>query len=145
MSQTRTVLFVCLHGAAKSVIAAHHLQRLARERGIALECTSAGVDPDDSVPPHVIDGLRGDGFEQIATAPRKLTPELLGAADVVVSMGCDLASAGPRPDTLVNWEGVPAVSDGFATARDDITGRLDDLLKRIEPPVKRALHDPTGG
>jgi arsenate reductase (thioredoxin) len=132
VSKTYTVLFVCQHGAAKSVLAAHYLQRLAREHGIALECTSAGLDADDSIPPHVIDGLRSDGFDQPVSQPRALTAELLSGADFVVSLGCDLSGVGPTPATHVHWEGVPAVSDGFAAARDDIARRLQSLLDDLE-------------
>jgi len=53
----RTVVFVCLHGAAKSVIAAAYLRRLAGEMGLDAGATSAGIDPEPEVPPTVAEVL----------------------------------------------------------------------------------------
>ena len=124
MSVPGSVLFVCLHGAAKSVVAARHLERLAAERGLSLRAGAAGVEPDDELPPHVVAGLAADGIDVRGTAPRALTPELLAGADLVVSMGCDVTTDGPH----VRWDDVPAVSDGYDAARDDIVARVARLL-----------------
>ena len=51
------VLFVCLHGAAKSLIAARHLERLARERGIGIRAEFAGTEPDPQLTPAAVAGL----------------------------------------------------------------------------------------
>jgi arsenate reductase (thioredoxin) len=132
MPETLRVLFVCLHGSAKSVIAARHFERLARARGFDVECSSAGLDPDETIPVHVIDGLRADGFDRVGERPERVTGEMLSGADIVVSFGCDLSSFGPPPSTLVRWEDVPAVSDGFAVAREFITRRLNGLFEIAE-------------
>jgi arsenate reductase (thioredoxin) len=132
MADVRKVLFVCLHGAAKSVIAAHHLRRLADERGLALECESAGLEPDDAVPPPVIAGLRGDGIETAGARPERVTAELVNRADTVVSFGCDLSSLASPSTSVVRWEDVPHVSDGYDAARDEIVHRLHALLAEIE-------------
>lgn len=132
MTDGRSVLFVCLHGSAKSVIAAHHLERLARERGLHVECASAGVDPDAAVPPHVIEGLRRDGFDHDGNPPRRATPELLARADVVVSFGCDLSALGSSSEAVVRWDGVPDVSDGYTAAREEISRRVRRLLEDLE-------------
>ena len=58
MPAPRTVVFVCLHGAAKSVIAGAHLNRLAAERGWDLCASAAGIEPEPEVPPQVRQGLR---------------------------------------------------------------------------------------
>jgi hypothetical protein len=57
MPPARTVVFVCLHGAAKSVIAGAYLNRLARERGLDIHATAAGIEPEPEIPLHVRDGL----------------------------------------------------------------------------------------
>ena len=56
MTPPRRVLFVCLHGSAKSLIALEHFRRLAAERGIAVEAAAAGTAPDAEIPPHVVQG-----------------------------------------------------------------------------------------
>ena len=132
MSVPQSVLFVCLHGAAKSLIAARHFERLARSRGFRVECQCAGLEPDPEVPPHVIAGLAADGFDVSEARPALATSHTLAAADRVVAFGCDLSPLGARED-VVRWDGVPDVSDGYEAARDAIVGRLRGLLGALEP------------
>ena len=125
-----TVLFVCQHGSAKSVVAAHHLQALAASRGIALECLSAGVDPDDAILPHVVGGLTDDGLDVDGTRPRLFTRTLVDRATYIVSFACDLAPQAGATH-VITWDDIPAVSDGYALARDAIVARLQPLLDAI--------------
>lgn len=129
------VLFVCLHGSAKSVIAAEHLTRLASERGLTIRALSAGLEPDDDIPPHVIAGLAADGFDVHDRVPRGVDADKLNTADYVVSFGCDVgprASAPAGETRFIRWDDVPAVSDDYAIARSVIVRHLDEFLSR--PP-----------
>src|SRR5262245_58589079 len=127
-----TVLFVCQHGSAKSVVAAHHLRALAASRGVAVECLSAGLDPDDAVPPHVVAGLSSDGLDFDGTKPRLLSRALVDRATHVVSFACGVNS--PKH---IEWNDIPAVSDGYAAARDAIVARLQPLLDAIVSDDRR--------
>jgi len=133
---SRVVLFVCQHGAAKSVVAAQHLRRLAEARGVEIECLSAGVEPDDRLPAHVIADLAADGLEFVATRPRLITRQLTESANHIVSFGCDLTEIA-APERVIVWNDVPAVSDGYAPARDAIVARLEPLLDTILSGVPR--------
>lgn len=129
-----TVVFVCLHGSAKSLIAAEHFRRLARQCGVDLEAVSGGVESDAEVPPKVIQGLLEDGIDVRGRRPRPVTGEALAKACHVVSFGCDLKGMLPPGLAVERWDDVPAVSDGFAVARDAIVARLPRLLaERGEP------------
>jgi protein-tyrosine-phosphatase len=132
MSDAVDVLFVCQHGAAKSVIAARHLTELAHARGLTLKATAAGVEPDEVIPAHVIAGLRGDGVDDHETAPQPVTRELLASAQIVVSFGCDLSAFAEESGRIVQWNGVPAVSDGYDAARTVILSRLHAILDEAE-------------
>jgi len=127
MDSRRSILFVCLHGSAKSLIAAEHFRRLTTERGHVVDVASMGIEPDAEVPARVVAGLGADGFDVSATVPRALTDDALNAADVVVSFGCDL-DARRRSDVtgqpVIRWDDVPAVSDGYEAARDEIVRRV---------------------
>jgi protein-tyrosine-phosphatase len=126
-----TVLFVCLHGSAKSVIAAEHLARMASERGIVLSVASAGLEPDDDIPPHVIAGLAADGFDVRDRVPRGVKPEQLRTADYVVSFGCDVGAQASQTSArarFIRWDDVPAVSEDYGTARSVIVRYLDGFL-----------------
>src|SRR4026209_127413 len=108
MPKAIDVLFVCQHGAAKSVIPARHLEELARARGLALNASEAGVEPDDAIPPNVLAGPQRDGVDDHITAPQAVTRELLEQAQIVVSFGCDLSAITEDPDRIILWNGVPA-------------------------------------
>jgi arsenate reductase (thioredoxin) len=134
MPSDPSVLFICLHGSAKSVIAAQHLRRLATDRGRVVETASAGVEPDDDVPPHVVAGLLGDGFDVSGQRPLPITDAALRRATLVVSLGCDVegrdagATAARRS---VRWEDIPSVSDGYDAAREAIVRRLVSLVEEL--------------
>ena len=129
MSSLDLVVFVCPHGAAKSMIASAYLNRLSAERGLSLRATAAGVDPEPDIPPPVQVGLLQDGLDVRGQRPRRLTREELTAAWRVVSFGCDLGHVAPPGLTVERWDDVPLVSDGFAAARDAILARVKQLLE----------------
>ena len=125
------VLFVCLHGSAKSVIAAESLRRLAADRGLPVEVASAGLEPDAEIPPHVAAALLGEGIDVRGRRPAPLTPEAVAAADHVVAFGCDLDHAAPPGVVVTRWDDVPAVSDGYAAARAAIVERVVPFLDAL--------------
>ena len=132
MPPSLDVLFVCQHGAAKSVIAARHLTELARARGLTLHAAAAGVEPDEVIPAHVIAGLREDGLDDQGTAPQAVTRELLENAQIVVSFGCNLSAVAGDSGRIIHWNDVPAVSDGYDAARTEILSRLHAILDEAE-------------
>src|SRR5215813_12035948 len=119
------VLFVCLHGAAKSVIGAAHFRRLAAERGLAIGAVAAGTEPDPQLAPGAVKGLAGDGLEPALTRPRPVTLYDLDSATRIVSFGCEVVPA--RGQRVDQWD-VPAVSDGYAAARDRIVANVERLV-----------------
>ena len=133
MPESTRVLFVCLHGAAKSVIAAEYLQLLATRRGIRIETSAAGVEPDVEIPPTVVSSLLAEGVDVRGRQPIGLQREMLERADRVVSFGCDLSELTPGGAVVTEWMDVPAVSDGYVTARDEIVRRVTMLLDDLAP------------
>jgi arsenate reductase len=131
LSDARKVLFVCLHGSAKSVIAAEFAERLAAERGIPLEAASAGVEPDVEIPPPVSASLLADRIDVRDRKPVAVTEKMIRDAAHVVSFGCDLTGLIPAGVPVTEWADVPAVSEGYTTARDEIVRRLNVLLDEI--------------
>jgi arsenate reductase len=132
MASARSIVFVCLHGAAKSVIAATYLNRLSTERGLQLRAAAAGIEPESEVPPHVCEGLLSDGLDVRRYRPRRVTPEELTAAWRVVSFGCDVGGIASSNLAVEQWDDVPLVSEGFAAARDAIVARVHQLLDGYE-------------
>jgi len=127
--QQGKVLFVCLHGSAKSLIAAEYFNRLAAARGLGARATSAGTEPDDVIPPRVAQGLREDGIDVGGRRPRRPTPADVEGTAVVVTFGCDLGELASRASRIERWDDVPAVSEDFNRARDVIVTRVVRLLE----------------
>lgn len=133
----RQVLFMCPHGAAKSVLASTYFQRLAKERGLNVVVTSAGTEPDAAVAPAVAAHLARQGYPAQAAPPRKVTAEDLAQADLVISLGCDLSGL-PKPrGRLVTWDDVPAPSANFTGADEAIRAKVialvDELVREGAP------------
>ena len=126
-----TVLFLCPHGAAKSVLASAYFLRLAKERGLNVRVTSAGTEPDPTVAPTVAAHLRKQGYPVPITTPRKATKEDLATADVVVSIGCDLSGLPAPRGALVKWDDVPSPSQDFAGADEAIRKRVVALIEEL--------------
>jgi protein-tyrosine-phosphatase len=122
-----TILFMCPHGAAKSVLASAYFQRLAKERGLNVHVASAGTEPDATVSPAVAAHLKGQGYPVPNAKPAKVEPEEFASADVVISIGCDLAALPQPRGRLVRWDEVPALSDDFTAADEAIRKRVNVL------------------
>jgi protein-tyrosine-phosphatase len=134
-TQGKTVLFVCRHGAAKSVLAAADFRRLARERGLSIRADSAGVEPDDRMSPVVAEVLGAQEPGVHAHAPRQVTSADLAAAWQVITFDLDPDELPALPAHLERWDDLPAVSENLPAARDAIGRRLEGLIRRLAEPV----------
>lgn len=124
----RRVLFVCLHGAAKSVVAAAHFRHLAGQRGLQVDAVAAGTEPDAALTPAAVAGLAAEGLTPRPSRPRPVTVYDLAAATRIVAFGCDLGAGARRP--VEQWE-APAVSAGYQAARDSIVPRVERLVAEL--------------
>ena len=131
MGKIHRIAFVCLHGSAKSLIAAEHCRRLAARRGLAVEATSSGPEPDREVPPEVVAGLLADGINVHGTRPARVTSQRLANASHIVSFGCSLDGLAPPGIAVEHWDDCPAVSDDYETARDFIVARVRALMDSL--------------
>jgi protein-tyrosine-phosphatase len=128
VSETRTVLFLCPHHAAKSVIAAAYFDRLARARGLGWRADSAGTEPAARAAPAVVAALRAEGIDVAGHRPRHGAPEDLAAADRVISLGCDLGELASPGLRVEHWDDVPPASVDLDATR----AALRPLRRRVE-------------
>jgi len=128
MSSDRPVLFVCLHGAAKSVLAAADFRRMAADHGLDIPAASAGTEPDPAIAPGVLRALLAEGVDLSDQVPRGLTRGDVVGASRVVAFGCDLGEAAPAGTPIEQWADVPAVSDDLPAARAVIRRHLERLV-----------------
>ena len=126
-----TVLFMCPHGAAKSVLASAYFQREAKARGLNVLVESAGTDPDAQVSPAVASHLKKNGYEVPIAKPRRATADDMAMADAVISIGCDLKDLPAPRGALQQWDDVPALNDDFAAADTKIRERVIRLIEEL--------------
>jgi protein-tyrosine-phosphatase len=131
-AKPETVVFVCEHGSAKSVIAAAHFNRLAAEKGLPYRAIARGTNPDEKVPAIVSDGLAGDGLTVSGGQPTRVSVEDVQKAVRTVTLATELTHSIPvAPAKLTKWNDVPAVSENYAAAREAIVRHVTELLGQL--------------
>jgi protein-tyrosine-phosphatase len=128
---TRTVLFLCPHHAAKSVIAEAYFNQLATKRQLAFEGISAGTEPDAVVSPLVVKLLHEEGIDVSQHQPQRFTSKQLANAAIIVSMGCTAEELGVPAERVDMWNDVPPVSQNPQAAQQAIRGRVEALVNRL--------------
>ena len=93
-----------------------------------MSAAAAGTEPDPELAPGAVKGLAGDGLVPAPHRPRPVTLYDLESATRVVSFGCEITPV--RGQRVEQWD-VPAVSDGYATARDRIVANVERLVKDL--------------
>ena len=133
MSEKPSVLFVCVHNAGRSQMAAAYLQHLSGGR---VEVRSAGSAPADSVNPAVVQAMLEEGIDISAETPKVLTDDAVIASDVVVTMGCGDACPffpGKRYEDWVLDDPAGQGVDSVRPIRDEIRRRIEELIADIAP------------
>jgi arsenate reductase len=126
-----TVLFVCVHNAGRSQMAAGYLDHLAGER---IEVLSAGSEPGDRVNPVAVEVMREEGIDLEGVQPKVLTTEAVQASDVVVTMGCGDACPyfpGKRYEDWVLDDPAGQGIEAVRAIRDEIRGRVEGLVSEL--------------
>jgi len=133
MSDTPTVLFVCVHNAGRSQMAAGYLRALA---GDGVEVLSAGSAPGSAVNPVAVEAMAEEGIDISAAIPTMLTTDSVRDADVVITMGCGDACPvfpGKRYEDWVLDDPAGQGIDAVRIIRDEIRGRVVTLLQELLP------------
>lgn len=133
-----SVLFVCVHNAGRSQMAAGYLQHLAGDR---VEVRSAGSMPGNQVNPSAVAAMAEEGIDISAAQPKVLTTEAVQASDYVITMGCGDACPIFPGKKYLDWalddpagQGVEAVR----SIRDEIRGLIEGLIAEIDERAAKA-------
>ncbi|AXI73650.1 arsenate reductase ArsC [Streptomyces bacillaris] len=133
MSDKPSVLFVCVHNAGRSQMAAAWLTHLAGDR---IEVRSAGSNPSDTINPAAVEAMAEAGIDISAETPKILTVDAVKESDVCITMGCgDTCPVFPGKRYL-DWQlEDPSGQDVAAVRRirDDIKFLVEGLIKEILP------------
>jgi protein-tyrosine-phosphatase len=130
------VVFVCEHGAAKSIIAAAELERMAKERGLSVVAISRGTTPDAEIGAAIRQGLHADGIDLGPSKPVKVSAKDMANASRVVSFGPDLSEWLPKDAKALDWSATPSPSENYQAARLYIVKQLESLIADLEKASK---------
>ncbi len=128
-----TVLFVCIHNAGRSQMAAGYLRHLAGDR---IEVLSAGSAPAESINPVAVRAMAEDGIDIAAEQPKILTTDAVRTSDVVITMGCGDTcpfSPGKRYEDWVLDDPAGQGLDAVRAIRDEIRRRVQALIDDLAP------------
>ena len=133
MSHTPTVLFVCVHNAGRSQMAAGYLSHLAGDRVTVL---SAGSEPADQINPTAVQAMAEEGIDITAEQPKILTTEAVQDSDVVITMGCGDTCPIYPGKRYEDWELTDPAGQPIEVVRqvrDDIRARVEKLVAELQP------------
>ncbi|MBE7193070.1 MAG: arsenate reductase ArsC [Gordonia polyisoprenivorans] len=133
MSDTPSVLFVCVHNAGRSQMAAGFLTALA---GDSIEVRSAGSAPAESINPAAVEAMAEAGIDISKQSPKVLTPDAVETSDVVITMGCGDACPVFPGVSYRDWDLPDPAGKGVEAVRpirDEIRTRIEDLIAELVP------------
>ena len=128
-----SVLFVCIHNAGRSQMAAGYLRHLAGDR---IDVLSAGSAPADSINPMAVLAMAEEGIDIAAEQPKILTTDAVRASDVVVTMGCGDTCPfypGKRYEDWVLDDPAGQGIEAVRPIRDEIRRRIESLIAELAP------------
>lgn len=127
----RTILFVCEHGSAKSVIAAAHFNDLAAKNGLPYRAMARGVHPDKEIPPYIRAGLGVEGLDIRGWEPKRFDEADALRAERVITLGCTPPTTNPSvAGKLQDWN-VPSPTESYQNASRAIAERVASLVKAL--------------
>ncbi|MBZ0317444.1 MAG: low molecular weight phosphatase family protein [Anaerolineae bacterium] len=124
----KTILFLCPHHAAKSVLAEAYFNRAGLSE---FQAVSAGTEPDEAVMPSVATMLGEDGIDVSNHRPRRVTAEELHRAAKIISMGCTAEALGVDVSRIEIWSDVPPVSQDPHGAQQAILAHIEQLIQEL--------------
>ncbi|RKR73464.1 arsenate reductase ArsC [Frondihabitans australicus] len=125
MTDTPAVLFVCVHNAGRSQMAAAFLQDRGAHR---VDVFSAGSEPADRINPIAVEAMLEEGIDLRAAVPAILTTDAVRAADVVITMGCGDACPVFPGKRYEDWE----LDDPAGRPLDEVRVIRDEIRRRVE-------------
>ena len=131
MSEKKTIMFVCVHNAGRSQMAAGFMRELGGDR---VEVLSAGSAPKDSINPIAVEAMLELGIDIANQKPKILTPEAVQQSDVVITMGCGDACPYYPGKRYEDWKLDDPAGQGIEPVRvirDEIKVRVESLLQEI--------------
>ena len=130
MSKT-TLLFICPHGAAKSIMAAAYTAHIAKQYGLELHVATAGAEPDAAIASPVATLLESEGIALTEETPRMLNQSDIDHDQRVISLGCPLDQFHTQGTSVEYWNDVMPPSQNVVAAKDAIYAHVMQLISKL--------------
>ena len=144
LARNHTVVFVCEHGSAKSIVAAAHFNRLAEQQNLPHRAIARGLSPDAAIPSQIQEGLAADGLEVTSWKPERFDSEEVAGANRLIALGCRLPGA-RQARTVTEWKDLPPLVPNYGAGRAAIVERVETLIAELSskerPTDERKIGD----
>ena len=128
--KTKKVIFVCEHGAGKSVVAATYFNKIARDRNLDWQASCRGMNPDEEVSDATKEGLHADRLLDPALKPKQLTTTDLDGVEKVIhftKLPDDLKLQSKSED----WTELPNLESGYKARRDALISKINQFFDKL--------------
>jgi len=129
--QTPVIIFICEHGAAKSIVSVAYFNKLATERHLNFRAIARGTNPDKEISLKVQEGLQKDGLTSSEPVPKKISKADLAGAMRVITF-CSLPDDYAGDIRVEHWDDLLWESEDYSKSRDRILERLGRLLEELK-------------
>jgi len=130
------IVFVCEHGAAKSVVATAYFNKLAAERKLPYRATFRGTSPQDDLSVRAVAGLKADGVAVPSGKPSAISDKDVAGATHIFAIGCTLPDDARASGKAADWSDVPD-DQGYPPMRDAIVRHVKQLLDELQRSGKK--------
>ena len=138
-----TILFLCPHNAAKSIMAEAYFNHRVQQDGLPFLADSAGTEPSEHIWPTVIGLLQHEGIPLTSQIPRKVTRNDILDAFQVISLGCALEEVEGLPRQFIPWEDIPLASTDLLASWMAIRHHVDQLIADLAHATKQTPSETT--
>jgi protein-tyrosine-phosphatase len=129
--QTKKVVFVCEHGAGKSVVAAAYFNKIAKDRNLNWEASCRGTNPDEEVSAPTKEGLKSDNLLDPTLSPKKLAPGDTSNVEkiiLVTKLPDDFKTSVKSED----WSSLPNIDAKYEVRRDALIKKINEFFDSLE-------------
>ena len=132
------ILFVCEHGAARSVIASKYFEQVASQNGVNAIVQYRGISPDSIVGKVTRQNLVKEGFQVSNARPGKLNRQIIDESDLIILLDCQMPSGFDySKEKVLRFSGIPSISENYNAASDSIRQIVQQVFLQIR---KDKLH-----
>ena len=131
LSAGPTIVFVCEHGTAKSVVATAYFNKLAAEKGLRARATFRSTNPQQDLSQTTLASLKTDGIKIPTGQPSTIAQKDIDAATHIFAIGCTLPKNAAASGKAADWSDVPD-GQGYAAMRDAIRAHVEQLIAELQ-------------